>query len=46
MDSNRKILEKGIIKLKKNKYIKILKVNPINFNLKTQNGKRINFKFI
>ena len=31
-----KILEKGIIKLKKNKYIKILKVNPINFNLKTQ----------
>ena len=31
-----KILEKGIIKLKKNKYIKILKVIPINFNLKTQ----------
>ena len=31
-----KILEKGIIKLKKNKYIKILKVNPIktcNFDI-------------
>lgn len=31
-----KILDKGIIKLKKNKYIKILKVVPINYNLKTQ----------
>ena len=31
-----RILEKGIIKVKKNKYIKILKVIPINFNLKTQ----------
>lgn len=31
-----KILDKGIIKLKKNKYVKILKVIPINFNLKTQ----------
>ena len=30
------ILEKGIIKIGKNKYIKILKVIPINFNLKTQ----------
>ena len=30
------ILEKGIIKIRKNKYIKILKINPINFNLKTQ----------
>ena len=30
------ILEKGIIKVRKNKYIKILKVIPINFNLKTQ----------
>ena len=30
------ILEKGIIKIGKNKYIKILKINPINFNLKTQ----------
>ena len=30
------ILEKGIIKFGKNKYIKILKVIPINFNLKTQ----------
>ncbi len=31
-----RILERGIIKVKKNKYIKILKVIPINFNLKTQ----------
>ena len=31
-----KILEKGIIKIKKDKYIKILKIIPINFNLKTQ----------
>ena len=31
-----KILERGIIKIRKNKYIKILKVIPINFNLKTQ----------
>lgn len=30
------ILDKGIIRIKKNKYIKILKVIPINFNLKTQ----------
>ena len=30
------ILDKGIIKIKKNKYVKILKVIPINFNLKTQ----------
>ena len=30
------ILDKGIIKIRKNKYIKILKVIPINFNLKTQ----------
>ena len=31
-----KILDKGIIKIRKNKYIKILKIIPINFNLKTQ----------
>ena len=31
-----KILDKGIIKMTKNKYIKILKIIPINFNLKTQ----------
>lgn len=31
-----KILDKGIIKTRKNKYIKILKIIPINFNLKTQ----------
>ena len=31
-----KCLEKGIIKIEKNNYIKILKIIPINFNLKTQ----------
>ena len=31
-----KILDNGIIKIERNKYIKILKVIPINFNLKTQ----------
>ncbi len=30
-----KILDNGVIKLKKNKYIKIVKVNPINYNLKS-----------
>ena len=30
-----KIFENGIIKLKNNSYIKILKINPINFNLKS-----------
>ena len=30
-----KIYENGIIKLKNNKFIKILKINPINFNLKS-----------
>ena len=30
-----KILENGIIKLKNKKYIKIIKINPINFNLKS-----------
>ena len=35
------ILEKGIIKIKKNKYIKILKIVPINFNLKTQLEKEV-----
>jgi len=30
-----KIFENGIIKLKNNSYIKIIKVNPINFNLKS-----------
>ena len=29
------ITEDGIIKLKNNSYVKILKVNPINFNLKS-----------
>ena len=30
-----KIFENGIIKLKNNKYLKIIKVNPINFSLKS-----------
>ena len=30
-----KVLDNGIIKLKNNKYIKILKINPINYNLKS-----------
>jgi len=30
-----KILENGIIKMKTKDYVKILKINPINFNLKT-----------
>ena len=30
-----KIFENGIIKLKNKKYLKILKINPINFNLKS-----------
>ena len=30
------ILENGIIKLKNNEYIKIIKISPINFNLKSQ----------
>ena len=29
------ILDSGIIKLKENKYIKIIKVEPINYNLKS-----------
>lgn len=31
-----KILDNGIIKLKNNKYIKIIKIMPINFNLKSK----------
>ena len=30
------ILDNGIIKLKNNQYIKIIKINPINFNLKSE----------
>ena len=30
-----KILENGVIKLKNDKYVKILKITPINFNLKS-----------
>ena len=29
-------LENGIIKLKNSKYVKIIKINPINFNLKSE----------
>ena len=31
-----KILENGIVKIKNNEYIKIIKVNSINFNLKSE----------
>ena len=31
----RKILDRGIIKLKNNSFIKIIKIIPINFNLKS-----------
>ena len=31
-----KIFDNGIIKLKNKKYLKILKINPINFNLKSE----------
>lgn len=31
-----KILEKGIIKLKDNSYVKIIKITPINYNLKSE----------
>lgn len=31
-----KILEKGIIKLKDDSYVKIIKVIPINYNLKSE----------
>jgi len=30
-----KVLENGVIKLKNNSYVKILKISPINFNLKS-----------
>ena len=36
-----KIFDNGIIKLKNKNYIKIIKINPINFSLK-----RGNFKFL
>ena len=35
-----KILEDGIIKLEKNKYVKIIKVYPINYNLKSELEKK------
>ena len=34
------ILENGIIKINKNKYIKILKIIPINYNLKSDLEKK------
>lgn len=35
-----KINEDGIIKLKNNKYVKILKITPINYNLKSELEKK------
>lgn len=35
-----KIYENGIIKINKNKYIKILKIIPINYNLKSDLEKK------
>ena len=35
-----KIYNDGIIKLKENKLIKILKINPINYNLKSELEKK------
>ena len=35
-----KILENGIIKLKNNSYIMILKIKPINYNLKSELEKK------
>ena len=40
------ILDKGIIRLKNNDYIKIIKIVPINYNLKSDLEKERNFKFI
>ena len=31
-----KILDNGIIKLEENLYVKIIQINPINFNLKSE----------
>ena len=31
-----KFCERGILKINKNKYVKIVKIKPVNFNLKTQ----------
>ena len=31
-----KVLEKGIVKMKDSSYIKIIKVSPINYNLKSE----------
>ena len=32
----KKILENGIIELKDNNYVKVIKIKPINFNLKSE----------
>ena len=34
--TNEKILDNGIIKLKNDNYIKLIKVFPINYNLKSE----------
>ncbi|MCI9365799.1 MAG: hypothetical protein HFJ54_04285 [Clostridia bacterium] len=41
-----KFFGKGIIKTKDNEYIKIIKVVPINYNLKSNLEKERNTKFI
>jgi len=41
-----KFFDKGIIKLKTNEFIKIVKVIPINYNLKSNLEKERNIKFI
>ena len=40
------ILENGIIKINKNKYIKILKIIPINYNLKSDLEKKTIYKIL
>ena len=42
-----KILENGIIKLKNNSYIMILKIKPINYMLNyVHSSDNVNFKFL
>lgn len=36
----------GIVKTKNNKYLKIIKIIPINYSLKSELEKKINFKFL
>lgn len=41
-----KFLDKGIIKLKTNEYVKVLRVVPINYSLKSNLEKERNIKFL